>query len=155
MSGTNGSVAAASSDAEYAVLCDDVGQFLRRYTNTGGAAPTVTDTELDGVTPYTPTGDVVRCGSPAANPEITSTVQRQTGAGAVTIDAGARSVTVLVYAGEPTVSVGGGPAVTLLPGTSLSWGVNRGGNLGEALADAFMFTAEAGEDLVITSTREA
>lgn len=55
MSGTNGSVAIARPDNEYDVLCDDVGYFLRRYTTEGGA-PVTTDTELDGATPYVPTG---------------------------------------------------------------------------------------------------
>lgn len=36
MSGTNGSVAIARPDNEYDVLCDDVGQFLRRYTTEDG-----------------------------------------------------------------------------------------------------------------------
>lgn len=154
MSGTNGSVATASSDAEYVVLCDDVGQFLRRYTHTGDDAPTATDTELDGVTPYTPTGAVTRCGAVTPNPVIDATVQRQTGAGTLTIDAGARSVTVVVYAGAPTVAIGGGTAVALPAGTSLTWGVNRGGDTGEMLQDAFVFTGAAGHDFLVTSTRE-
>ncbi|MFC8332727.1 hypothetical protein [Streptomyces olivaceus] len=153
MSGTSGSVAAATADDEYEILCDDAGSFLRRYSTEGGAT-VATDTELNGTTPYLPTGEVVRCGV-SANPEITSTVQRQTDAGTVTIAAGARSVTVLVYAGEPTVAIGSGTAVALLPGSSLSWGVNRGGNLGEALQDEFVVTAAAGDDLIVTSTREA
>lgn len=154
MSGTNGSVSAASSDAEYEVLCDDVGPFLRRYTHAGDGAPTVTDTGLDGSTPYTPTGTVTRCGTPAANPVIESTVERVTGAGSVTIADGARSVTVVVYAGAPTVAIGGGTAVALPAGTSLSWGVNQGGAPGEMLQDEFVFTGLAGHDFLVTSTRE-
>lgn len=154
MSGTNGSVAVASSDVEYEVLCDEVGQFLRRYTSAGDGTLTATDTELDGSTAYTPTGTVTRCGAPLPNPVIDATVQRQTGAGAVTIDAGARSVTVVVYAGAPTVAIGGGTAVALPAGTSLTWGVNRGGDTGEMLQDAFVFTGLAGHDFLVTSTRE-
>ncbi|MCF3960615.1 hypothetical protein [Streptomyces fuscigenes] len=155
MSGTTASVAVPSTDAEYEVLCDDAGQFLRRYASGRSGAPAVTDTALDGVTPYTPTGAVVRCGAPVSSPEIASTVQRQTGAGTLTIPAGARSVTVAVYAGEPTLTIGAGTPVALLPGTSLSWGVHRGGDLAETLADAFTFTAADGDDLIVSSTREA
>ncbi|WP_405759439.1 hypothetical protein OG234_13180 [Streptomyces sp. NBC_01420] len=157
MSGTSGSVAAATPDDEYEILCDDVGSFLRRYSTEDGAT-VATDTELDGVTAYTPTGDVVRCDAaqaPVANPQLTSTAQRQTGAGAVTIAAGARSVTLVVYAGAPTLGIGGGAAVTLAAGTSLSWGVDRGGPDGEQLADEFVFTGVAGSDFLVTSTREA
>ncbi|GAA2946027.1 MULTISPECIES: hypothetical protein [Streptomyces] len=155
MSGTNGSVAIARPDNEYDVLCDDVGQFLRRYTTEDGA-PVTTDTELDGVTGYTPTGTVRRCEDTvaAANPVIDSTVQRQTGAGTLTIAAGARSVTVNVYAGAPTVAIGGGTAVALPAGTSLTWAVDRGGDTGETLQDAFVFTGAAGHDFIACSTRE-
>ncbi|MGY3199711.1 hypothetical protein [Streptomyces sp. TE5632] len=156
MSGTSGSVAAATPDDEYEILCDDVGSFLRRYSTEGGAT-VVTDTELDGTTAYVPTGTVVRCDAeqaPAANPVIDSTIQRQTGAGTVTIAAGARSVTLVVYAGSPTVAIGGGAAVTLAPGTSLTWSVDRGGDAGETLQDEFVFTGVAGSDFLVSSTRE-
>lgn len=151
MSGTNGSVALSASDAEYEVLCDDAGPFLRRYTHTGTGTPVITDTELDGTTPYTPTGAVTRCGTAVTNPAITSTVERVTGAGTATVTAGARSVTVVVYAGAPTVAIGAGTPVALPAGTSLSWGVNRGG---ETLADEFTFTGTSGDDFLVTSTRE-
>ena len=155
MSGTNGSVAIARPDNEYEQLCDDNGPFLRRYTIEDGA-PVTTDTELDGTTAYTPTGTVRRCADvAAANPALDSTVQRQTGAGTVTIAAGARSVTVNVYAGAPTVAIGGGTAVALPAGTSLSWSVDRGGDAGESLADEFTFTGAAGHDFIVASTREA
>ncbi|BBA98358.1 hypothetical protein RVR_4509 [Actinacidiphila reveromycinica] len=156
MSGTSGSVAAATADDEYEILCDDAGSFLRRYSTEDGTT-VATDTELDGVTAYAPSGDVVRCDAEQAaepNPLIGSTAQRQTGAGAVTIAAGARSVTLVVYAGAPTVAIGGGTAVTLAAGTSLSWGVDRGGPGGEQLQDQFVFTGVAGSDFVISSTRE-
>ncbi|MGF0163059.1 hypothetical protein ACQRET_03315 [Streptomyces koyangensis] len=155
MSGTNGSVAAAASDVEHEVLCDDAGPFLRRYTSTAGGAPTVTDTELDGATPYTPSGTVTRCDVPGPAPLVEATVERVTGAGAVTIPAGARSVTVVVYAGAPTVAIGGGTATALPAGTSLTWGVNQGGAAGEALADELVFTGAGGDDFLVTTTREA
>src|SRR5690606_11670586 len=88
------------------------------------------------------------------NPVIESTVERVTGAGSVTIAEGARSVTVVVYAGAPTVAIGGGTAVALPAGTSLSWGVNQGGAPGEMLQDEFVFTGLAGHDFLVTSTRE-
>ncbi|CAL9537927.1 hypothetical protein [Streptomyces sp. enrichment culture] len=157
MSGTNGSVAApATPDEEFEILCDDVGSFLRRYSTEDGAT-IVTDTELDGTTAYAPTGTVVRCDAeqtPAANPVIDSTLQRQTDAGTVTIAAGARSVTLVVYAGTPTVAIGGGAAVTLAAGTSLTWSVDRGGDAGEQLQDEFVFTGIAGSDFLVSSTRE-
>ncbi|MFF5968272.1 hypothetical protein ACFY64_32020 [Streptomyces collinus] len=156
MSGTSGSVAAATPDDEYEILCDSVGSFLRRYSTEDGAT-VVTDTALDGTTPYTPTGTVVRCDAataPAANPQIDSTIQRQTAAGNVTIPAGARSVTLVVYAGSPTVAIGGGAAVSVAAGTSLTWSVDRGGDAGEQLQDAFVFTWVAGSDFLVTSTRE-
>ncbi|MCC9686866.1 hypothetical protein [Streptomyces sp. MNU103] len=145
---------------EYEVLCDDQGggtvvPFLRRYTldDTGTLVPV--DTDLDGGA-YTVTGTVERCAPPEepANPEIDGTIQRQTGAGTVTIAAGARSVTLVVYTGNPTVAIGGGAAVTVGPGTSLTWGVDRGGAAGETLQDAYVFTGAAGSDFLVTSTRE-
>ncbi|MFD5788573.1 hypothetical protein ACFWH1_18365 [Streptomyces sp. NPDC127037] len=157
MSGTSGSVAAATPDDEYEVLCDDVGSFLRRYSTEDGAT-VATDTELDGTTPYTVTGDVVRCDAataPAANPQIDSSLQRQTGAGTLTVAAGARSVTLVVYAGSPTVAIGGGPPVPVTAGTALTWGVDRGGPAGERLQDEFVFAGVAGSDLLVSWTREA
>lgn len=154
MSGTNGSVSTARPDAEYEVLCDNAGSFLRHYTTEDGA-PVVVDTGLDGTTPYVTAGPVIRCTTvPAANPVIDSTVQRQVGVGTLTIPAGARSVTVVVYAGAPTVAIGGGTAVALPAGTSLTWSVDHGGDTGETLHDAFAFTGIAGTDFLVTSTRE-
>jgi hypothetical protein len=152
MSGTSGSVSTAGQDVEYEILCDNNGPFLRHYTTSGGAAA-VTDTALDGTTAYTPVGTVVRCGT-TANPQIDSTVQRQTGAGNVTIAAGARSVTLIVYAGSPTVALTGGTAVPIAPGSSATWSVDQGGKNGESLQDSFVFTGVAGSDFVVLSTRE-
>ena len=155
MAGTSGSIStpAPKSDTEFAVLCDDNGAFLRRYVDAGGAAPTVVDTLLDGSTTYAPVGTVRLC-SAAPNPQVESTVQRQAGAGTVTVAAGARSVTVTVVAGAPTVAIGSGAAVTLPAGSSFTWGVDRGGDPGEALQDAFVFTGAAGADLLVHTTRE-
>ncbi|MFB7114829.1 hypothetical protein [Streptomyces sp. NPDC056291] len=156
MSGTSGSVSTAPQDLEYELLCDDVGSFLRRYSTEDGAT-VVTDTTLDGSTAYTVAGTVGRCSEPPLppNPQLAGTIQRQTGAGTVTIAAGARSVTVIVYAGSPTVAIGGGTAVPLNAGTSLTWSVDRGGDAGEQLQDGYVFTGVAGAEFLVTSTREA
>lgn len=160
MAGTGGSVAVGTQDVEYEILCDDQGggtvvAFLRRYTLDDTGTLTPVDTDLDGA-PYAVTGTVVRCAPPEepANPEIDGTIQRQTGAGTVTIAAGARSVTLVVYTGSPTVAIGGGAPVAVGPGTSLTWGVDRGGPAGETLQDAYAFTGVAGSDFLVTSTRE-
>lgn len=155
MSGTNGSVAAAAgTDAEYEILCDSNGAFIRRYSLGPSGALTTTDTTLDGVTAYVPVGTVTRCGNAPANPQIDSTIQRQTGAGTVTIAAGARSVTLNVYTGSPTVALSGAAAVTVPAGSSLTWSVDRGGKAGETLQDSFVFTGVAGTDFIVLSTRE-
>ena len=159
MSGTSGSVsAAAAADAEYEILCDVAANgtstpFLRHYTTSGTGAPAVSDTALDGTTPYVPAGSVVRCGT-SPNPQIDSKAQRQTGAGTITIAAGARSVTLVVFAGAPTVAIGGDPAVAFPAGASGTWSVDQGGKSGEVLADTFVFTGVAGSDFLVLSTRE-
>lgn len=154
MAGTSGSVAAGRPDVEYEVLCDDSGAFLRRYTDDGTGGLTPADVTLDGGS-YTPVGAVRRCEPPAAvSPALDGTVQRQIGAGAVTIPAGARSVTLVVLAGTASVVIGSLPAVTVPAGTSLTWGVDQGGAGGEQLRDAYVFTGVTGSDLVVTSTRE-
>lgn len=161
MSGTTGSISTAGPDHETEVLCDvDVDgvaiPFLRRYTVTPDGTVTTVDTALDGTTRYTATGEVGPCAlTPATNPQITPSVQRQTGAGGVTVPAGARSVTVLVYAEPVTVAIGGGSAVPVPAGTSLTWSVDHGGAGGETLADGFEVAGAAGADFIVTSTREA
>ncbi|GAA2697432.1 hypothetical protein [Nonomuraea recticatena] len=157
--GTVGVCAAAAGDEhEFEVLCDvNAGvatTFLRRYSVDEAGVVTVTNTTLDGVTAYAPTGTVGICSAATVNPQIDSTIQRQVGAGTVTIPAGARSVTVTVVSGAPTVAIGGGAATTLPAGGSFSWGIDRGGDPGEALQDEFVFTGVAGSDFVVHTTRE-
>ncbi|MFC4060246.1 hypothetical protein ACFOWE_18230 [Planomonospora corallina] len=146
---------AASRDLEYEVLCDDNGAFLRRYTvdDTGVLVPE--DATLDGAD-YAAVGTVRRCEAPAAppNPVLDGTLQRQAGAGTVTVPAGARSVTLVVLTGTAVVAIGGGAAVPVPAGTSLTWGVDRGGDAGESLQDAYAFTGVAGSDFLVSSTRE-
>lgn len=160
MAGTSGSVSTAAPDREFEILCDDDGagtitSFLRRYTVGSDGTTVPVDTELDGTTAYTVSGTVRLCeAEPPANPQIGSTIQRQTGAGNVAISAGARSVTLVVYAGSPTVAIGAAAAVTVAAGTSLTWSVDHGGEAGEQLLDAFTFTGVAGSDFLVTTTRE-
>ncbi len=160
MAGTNGSVSASTPDVEYEILCDDQGSgtvvpFLRRYVLDDAGTLVPVDTDLDGGA-YTVTGTVVRCEPPAAppNPVLDGTIERLPGAGTITIAAGARSVTLVVYTGNPTVAIGGGSSVAVAPGTSLTWGVDRGGDAGETLQDDYVFTGVAGSDFLVTSTRE-
>lgn len=95
-------------------------------------------------------GDIADAVTPRLPATLDATVQRQTGAGTVTIAAGARSVTVAVLTGPVTVNLGQG--VTTLPsGTTLTWAVD---GVGETLAEAFAFTGVAGSDFVVTSTRQ-
>lgn len=154
MSGTSGSVAVGTPDDEYELLCDDVGAFLRRYTRDEAGALVPVDTDLDGAD-YLVSGTVRRCEPAAvANPQIDSTAQRQTGAGTVTIAAGARSVTLMVFAGTASLAIGGGAATVFPAGASATWSVDRGGEAGEQLADEFAFTGIAGSDFAVLSTRE-
>ncbi|MEZ7005831.1 hypothetical protein [Streptomyces sp. AD55] len=68
-------------DVEVLTLCDLVDgeepvPFLRHITYPAGAtAPVVTDTTLDGTTPYAPAGTVGTCAAPPAECRQTSTVE--------------------------------------------------------------------------------
>jgi hypothetical protein len=154
VAGTSGSVA-GRPDAEPEILCDDNGAFLRRYTVDDSGALVPKDATLDGAD-YNAVGTVRRCEAPATppNPVLDGTLQRQTGAGTVTIPAGARSVTLVVLTGTAAVAIGAGAPVTVPAGTSLTWGVDRGGDTGESLQDAYAFTGVAGSDFLLSSTRE-
>jgi len=147
-------VCASLRDPETLTLCDNNGTFLRHIVyNESGAVAQTYDTTLAGAA-YIPVGTVDRCKCTTTNAIIDSTIVRQTGAGAQGIASAARSVSVIVLAGNPTVSIGGGPAVTLAAGISLQWGVDNGGTSGEALQDAFTFTGVAGSDFIVITTRE-
>ena len=64
MANTHGIITQAGGvgfDTEWTILCDDNGPFLRRYAADSDNAVTPTDTALDGVTAYTPVGNVVLC----------------------------------------------------------------------------------------------
>ncbi|MFI1954805.1 hypothetical protein ACH437_23655 [Streptomyces xinghaiensis] len=70
-SGTGAGGAQGGPDSEVVQLCDTaeddtVTPFLRHLTYpAGGGTPTITDTLLDGTTPYTPIGEVGLCGDRA------------------------------------------------------------------------------------------
>ncbi|MFB9476808.1 hypothetical protein [Nonomuraea salmonea] len=144
------------------ILCDvqedgTVTRFIRAFRADGK----FTDFGIDGEA-YTPSGTVGVCaggggggegdGGDAGTPaEVTPAVQRQTDAGTVTVAEGARSVTLMVLAGAPTVAVGGGDAVAFPAGSSASWGVDAGG---ERLKGEFVITAAAGDDVIVISTRQ-
>lgn len=55
-------------DDEVEILCDSGAgnlPFLRRYDFSAGSPPVITNTTLDGVTPYVPVGPVARCSATA------------------------------------------------------------------------------------------
>lgn len=146
--------ATSSNDAEFEVLCDDVTSFLRKYTVDSLGVTTFIDTTLNGVTAYVPVGTVKVCTCSQTNPAIKSTIVEQVGAGIQTILAGARSITVQVITGSPTLRIGVNPIVTLKAGMTLSWGVDMGGPIGETLLEDFVFTGIVGSDFYLTTTRE-
>lgn len=155
--GTLGLCPGPTGDVEYVVLCDVAGDgtatpFLRALTPNGDGTSTSDDTTLDGATPYVVAGTVTACGA-RGNPGIDSTIERVTGAGSVAVTVGARSVTVTVLAGSPTVAISAGTAVELAPG-SWTWGVDRGGAVGEQLLDAFEVEGLSGDDFTVHTTRE-
>lgn len=81
--------------------------------------------------------------------DVDASLVRQAGAGTVTVPAGRRYVRVQVLAGAPTVSIGGGGAVTLAAGVDLTWQVNSGN---ESLVDEFVFTGVSGSDFIVNAT---
>lgn len=125
MSGTAGSISITGSDAEFAFLCDDDGAgavtpFLRRYTTSSTGAVTVTDTELDGSTPYAPAGTVGACAAPAAAPVELAAHGTQDTAWSLAANPGTVSVTLVVYAGAVTATTAEG-ALTVPAGATLTW----------------------------------
>lgn len=87
--------------------------------------------------------------TPASN-AIDSSLNRQTGAGAIVIPAGARSITVVVVLGNPTVTIDADPAIILVPGLTLTWGVD---DRDETLLNSHTFTGVVGSDFYVTTTR--
>lgn len=95
-------------------------------------------------------GHIADAITPRLEAQLDATVQRQTGAGTVTIATGARSVTLIVLTGPVTVNLGQG-VQTIPTGVTLTWSVD---GPGEALAEALAFTGVAGSDFIVTSTRQ-
>lgn len=126
MAGTVGSVGVAGADQEFLPLCDvaDDGTstpFLRRFATSPAGTVTATDTQLDGVTPYAPTGTVGMCSTPAEPVDVQTHGVENT-AWDLADNAGTQSVTVLVYAGTVTVATAEG-TLTVPAGAALTWGV--------------------------------
>ncbi|GAB2327921.1 hypothetical protein [Streptomyces variabilis] len=86
---------------------------------------------------------------------VTSTAERQTDAGTVTVTSGARSVTLMVYSGEPSAEIGGAGPVGFPAGSTATWSVDQGGAPGETLDEEFVFTGVAGDDFTVLTTRVA
>lgn len=94
--------------------------------------------------------DVCLPSSAATANHLSSTIDRVIGVDVLTISPNARSVTVAVNAGNPTVQVGSNTAVSLVPGLSFTWGTD---DRDEDLADEFVFTGIAGSDFFVTTSR--
>lgn len=134
------------------VLCDDDVTFIRKYIqDVDGVVTSVVDFDLDG-DPYVVTGIVQVCSSdvtPVTPQSLDSTVDRLVGVGSIAVSSGGKSVTVIVYAGNPTVTIDADPAVTLVPGMSLTWAVD---DRTESLLNAFTFTGTSTSDMTVFTT---
>lgn len=134
------------------ILCDDDVTFVRKYIqDADGIVTSVVDFDLEG-DPYVVTGTVQVCASdvtPVTPQSLDSTIDRLTGVGSIAVLAGAKSVTVIVYGGNPTVTIDADPAVTLVPGMSLTWAVD---DRTESLLNAFTFTGTASSDMIVFTT---
>lgn len=132
------------------ILCDDNGSFIRKYIqDAAGIVLDVVDLDLGGA-PYAVSGTVFDCDNPpVVFQELTSSVERLTGAGSIAVPGGYKSVTIVVLMGNPTVTINGDPAVTLVQGMSLTWAVD---DRSESLLDPFTFTGFAGSDFIVTTT---
>lgn len=155
-------------DSEPVILCDNNGPFLRTFHYTDGVVTSAVDTDFQ-LGPYVPVGPIVKCpetvsitgeveikndtGNPVpvttAAQTAASTIQRQTGAGAIAIPAGAKSVTFISLAGAPTIQVGAGTPVAVPAGATLTWSVD---DRNQTLTDTFTGTGIGGDDFIIITT---
>ncbi|MDH6189126.1 hypothetical protein M2168_002158 [Streptomyces sp. CZ24] len=127
MAGTIGSVSIAGTDQELLPLCDiatdgTTTPFLRRFATSPAGTVTATDTTLDGVTAYVPSGTVAMCNAPT-EPVGVETHGIQDTNWDLAANPGTQSVTLLVYTGSVTVTTGEG-VLTVPAGASLTWGVD-------------------------------
>jgi hypothetical protein len=157
MSGTAGSISITGSDAEFALLCDDNGAgtvtpFLRRYVASPAGTVTTTDTELDGSTPYTVTGTVTVCTTPAAVPAELTVHGTQDTDWSLAATAGVVSATLVVYTGTVTATTGDG-TLTVPAGATLTWSADE--DAGATLAGTLEIagTAPGASWQVIWTTR--
>lgn len=134
------------------ILCDDDVTFVRKFIqDVNGNVTSVVDFDLEG-DPYVVTGTVQVCGggsTPVTPQSLDSTVDRLTGVGSINVSAGAKSVTIIVFSGNPTVQIDADPIVTLVPGMSLTWAVD---DRTESLLNAYAFTGVSGSDFVLATT---
>ena len=132
------------------ILCDDNGSFIRKFIqDAAGIVLDVVDLDLNGGA-YAVSGTVYDCNNPPeVFQELTSTVERLTGAGSIAVPGGYKSVTIVVFMGNPTVTIDADPPITLVQGMSLTWAVD---DRSESLLDPFVFTGFAGSDFYVTTT---
>jgi hypothetical protein len=129
-----------------------------RVNNTTGAVVSFDWTDSAGVLVVPAPADITAAVPGPCFSRLDSKIIRRTGAGTDTIAAGAKSVTVVVIAGAPTVNIGpgiGDGPVSLVAGLTLTWsGSGDGRASGDFLVDQFVFTSLAGDDLIVITTRE-
>ena len=111
--------------------------FLRTICrDCDGEIVAVSDTDMDGVTPYETQGLVTVCSSEASEtpPEPVPSTPVQTGVirttGTAPIDTSTqfptlRSITITVISGEVSVNASAGSATTLPQGMSMTWSIQR------------------------------
>ncbi|MDX2643493.1 hypothetical protein PV341_07870 [Streptomyces sp. PA03-1a] len=138
------------------LLCDTAGPFLRHIRYAGDGTPvSVLDTDLDGVTPYTPVGAVGSCaGASGADAAVNTGLNRLTAAGTFDVKAtapGVQSATVTVLAGTAQVTTSSG-TVTVPAGLSLTWSV---ADTDDSSLAVLSVTALAGADVVTNYTYKA
>jgi hypothetical protein len=163
--------ASSCSDCETVALCDvpadgDPVPFLRHICrDCEGTVLSVTDTELDATTPYTPTAVVTDCGAsstlvPPTDPTPTATIV-ETGVRSVTGTAAQdlaaefpdlQSVSLTVLAGSVAVTMSDGTGVGIPAGVTLTWSVATDGDT--ALGAAAFAGADAGASYLLNWTRK-
>jgi len=112
----------------FEVLCDETGPFLRRYQincDTGAVVGT-SDTELNGVTAYTPVGAVIVCAGDAEVARVFRQHREElVGAGVWGRPSGASSVTVKCRAlqspGSATITDAAANVTPLFVGDEETW----------------------------------
>lgn len=154
-------------DDEYAVLCDTVGPFLRRYRTDLAGVVTVTDLTLAGA-PYVPVGAVSQCSAtiagtvtviPAAGANVRAFRNNLVGIGvwAVGVNTHGGKIKSVSFrrraggaAGSVTITDNFGTVTGLLAGETETWSVE--GLDDELIAPLLVTTTAAANDVVIDWT---